>query len=131
MSWLGPFHNQRFISLETFRKSGAGVATPVGFVEQGGALIVRTIAGSGKVKRVRANPRVRIAPSSGRGDITGAWVEATATVLSQAESDSTRGAIVAKYGLIWRAIELAQALRSRLGGRPPVVWVAIRIMPSA
>lgn len=131
MSGLDQFHNQRFINLETFRKSGAAIRTPVGFVEQGGALIVRTLDDTGKVKRIRANSRVRIAPSNGRGDVSGAWVEATATVLSQAESDRTRDAIVRKYGLVWRGIELAQALRGRLSGRPPLAWVAIRITPEA
>lgn len=129
MSQLAAFQNERFINLETFRKSGAGVSTPVGFVIDGASLIVRTVANSGKVKRIRANPRVRIAPSTGRGDVTGAWVDATATVLSKAELDRLRGAIVAKYGLVWRGIELMRKLRSLVGSQPAEEWIAVRITP--
>ena len=129
MSQLAAFQNERFMNLETFRKSGAGVSTAVGFVIDGASLIVRTVANSGKVKRIRANPRVRIAPSTGRGDVTGAWVDATATVLSKAESDRLRGAIVAKYGLVWRGIELMRKLRSLVGSQPAGAWIAVRITP--
>ena len=130
MNTLQPFQNERFMNLETFRKNGTPVRTPVGFVEESGSLVVRTVETSGKVKRIRANPRVRIAPSTGRGDITGAWVDATASVLSAAESDRTRRAIVAKYGMVWRGIELMRALRARFGRQPAERWVAIRITPA-
>ncbi|KPV50701.1 hypothetical protein SE17_25375 [Kouleothrix aurantiaca] len=130
MNQLQPILNQRFISLETFRKDGTPVRTPVGFAEESGTLIVRTVETSGKVKRIRANPHVRIAPSTGRGEITGAWIDATASVLSAGESDRTRGAIVAKYGMVWRGIELMRVLRTRFGKQPAERWVAIRITPA-
>jgi uncharacterized protein len=79
------FEEQKYLSLETFRKNGEGVRTPIWFAaEKGGApvLYIYTIADTGKVKRIRNNPQVRIAPCDMRGNITGEWVSARAEILS-------------------------------------------------
>src|SRR5580704_11877202 len=52
---------QKYISLTTFRKSGAAVATPVWFGEQDDKLYVMTRSDSGKYKRIRNNPSRRLA----------------------------------------------------------------------
>ena len=80
----------KYLSLETFRKSGAGVRTPIWFaadparnVASGDArLFVYTEADSGKVKRIRNNGRVRIAPCDMRGKILGEWVDARAEIVA-------------------------------------------------
>jgi PPOX class probable F420-dependent enzyme len=59
---LKQFTKQSYLNLETFRKNGEGVRTPVWFWEDGGVLYVRTEDGSGKVKRARRNPQVRVTP---------------------------------------------------------------------
>ena len=59
------------ISLTTFRKTGAGVPTPVWFGEQDGKLYVMTRSDMGKAKRIRNNPQVRVAPCTIRGKVTG------------------------------------------------------------
>ena len=58
---LAQFGAQKYISLETFKKNGQGVKTPVWFVLQNDAFYVYTEADSWKVKRIRNNPRVRVA----------------------------------------------------------------------
>ncbi len=73
--------NPTYIALETFRKSGEGVITPVWAVAEDGKLYVWTIGDSGKVKRIRNSGRVRIAVSDSRGTPKSDWVEATARVL--------------------------------------------------
>ena len=55
------FENQKYLNLETFRKSGVGVKTPVWFVQEGDVLFVRTGAIRVKVKRIRNNSQVNIA----------------------------------------------------------------------
>ena len=70
--------NPTYIALETFRKSGDGVVTPVWVVAEGGKLYVWTVGDSGKVKRIRNNGRVRIAVSDSRGTPKSDWVEAEA-----------------------------------------------------
>ncbi len=62
---------QKYISLASFRKSGDAVRTPVWFGEKDDKLYVMTRSDSGKYKRIRNNPKVRIAPCTMRGKITG------------------------------------------------------------
>ena len=100
-------HDQKYISLTTFRKSGVGVATPVWFGEQDSKLYVMTRSDMGKAKRIRNNSRVRVAPCTIRGKVTGPEFEATARILPPEEHARARKAINRKY---WLA-------------RIPLVWV--------
>ena len=61
----------RFIDLVTFRRSGAPVGTPVLFVQDGARLLVRTAAGTGKLKRLAHTPDVELTPSDRRAPISG------------------------------------------------------------
>ena len=49
------FSNEKYIALETFRKNGVGVKTPVWFVEFDDLIWVVTREFTGKVKRLRNN----------------------------------------------------------------------------
>jgi len=99
-------HGQKYISLLTFRKSGAGVATPVWFGEEGDRLYVMTRSDMGKTKRIRNNPQVRIAPSTIRGKVTGPEFAATARILPPEEHARARTNLNRKY---WAA-------------RLPLIW---------
>jgi PPOX class probable F420-dependent enzyme len=81
---FAPLHNAKYIDLVTYRKSGAPVHTPVWFAEQDGKLYVRSRTDSGKVKRIRNNPRVEVAPCTIRGKRTGPGIAAVARVASDA-----------------------------------------------
>ncbi len=59
-----PLADERYVSLETVRKNGTKAETPVWVTELDGALVVITDADSWKVKRIRRNPNVRLAPCS-------------------------------------------------------------------
>jgi PPOX class probable F420-dependent enzyme len=78
---LAQFAGRKYLNLETYRKSGAAVRTPLWFAEQEGVLYVYSEAGAGKVKRIRNDPRVRVVPSDLRGNPQGEWVEARAEIL--------------------------------------------------
>src|SRR5215207_10048516 len=84
------FSNRKYLNLVTYRKSGAAVATPLWFVEEGGVLYVRTPARSGKVKRLRNNPRVRAVPSDRRGNPKGVWIDGRARIVGGAEAGDDR-----------------------------------------
>ena len=94
------FPDGHFISLATFRRSGEEVLTPVWFAEAGGRLYVRTIANSGKVKRIRRDARVRIAPCELAGQVTGTWLDAEARALAPGDPAVAIAdrALDAKYG---------------------------------
>jgi hypothetical protein len=100
-------HGQRYISLATFRKSGIAVYTPIWFAEDNNKLYFMTNSKLGKCKRMRNNPRVKIAPCTMRGKITGPEFPATARMLRPEEFARVRQAINQKYWLarlpfLWR-----------------------------
>ncbi len=97
---LAQFDKQNFLNLETFRKSGVGVPTPVWFVLESDILYVRTLGNSGKVKRVLNNGKARVAPCDARGNLLGEWVEATASLVTDPkESEHANQLLSRKYGL--------------------------------
>jgi PPOX class probable F420-dependent enzyme len=88
------FAGHKYLNLETFKKSGEGVKTPVWFAADPSAnldssdvkLYVYTIGVSGKVKRIRNNGRVRIAPCDMKGRVLGEWVDARAEIVTGEEA---------------------------------------------
>lgn len=91
---------EKFINLATFKRSGEEVRTPVWFAEAGGRLYLRTLANCGKVKRIRNDARVRIAPCDIAGKIAGAWLDGEARALAPGDPavDIADRALDAKYG---------------------------------
>lgn len=110
-SSLAQFSQQNYLNLESFRKNGLSVKTPVWFVQDGDTLYVRTVAGSGKVKRIRRNPQVNIAPCTGSGDLRGEWVSAQAREVSGEIEKRVDSLLGRKYGLQKTLFALMSALR--------------------
>ncbi len=96
---LAQFGGQKYISLETFKKNGQGVKTPVWFVLSTNAFYVYTETDSWKVKRIRNNPRVRVAVCNIRGDIKGPWLDATASLVEGDERLAADKLLDRKYFL--------------------------------
>src|SRR5439155_6447621 len=87
------------MALETFKKNGEGVKTPVWFVLHNDALYVYTEADSWKVKRIRNNPRVRVAVCNIRGDVRGQWLDGTASIVDGDERLAADKLLDRKYFL--------------------------------
>jgi uncharacterized protein len=90
---------QKYVSLTTFRKSGQAVVTPVWFAEQDAKLYVMTRSDSGKYKRIRNNPQIKVAPCTMRGTVTGPEFSATARVLPPEDWPEAKQALHRKYWL--------------------------------
>ncbi|MGA8308899.1 MAG: PPOX class F420-dependent oxidoreductase [Terriglobales bacterium] len=90
---------QKYISLVTFRKTGDPVRTPVWFGEKNDNLYIMTRSDSGKYKRIRNNPQVRVGPCTARGKITGPEFAASARVLQVEDWTWARETITGKYWL--------------------------------
>jgi PPOX class probable F420-dependent enzyme len=90
---------QKYVSLTTFRKNGAKIATPVWFGEDGDKLYVMTRSDMGKTKRIRNNPRVTVAPCTIRGKLTGPELAASTRILPKEEHAHARQTINRKYWL--------------------------------
>jgi PPOX class probable F420-dependent enzyme len=106
---LTGLHGYRFLNLTTFRKSGIPVPTTVLFALANDKIYVWTTGDSGKVKRIRNNATVRIAPSTRLGRALGPLTTATARILSVSEqteaqtvTDRQFGWLKKFFGLIWR-----------------------------
>lgn len=95
----------QYCLLSTFRKNGEAVPTPVWFGLADGKVYIRTEAAVGKVKRIRSEPRVHIAPCTFRGRPVGPSTEGRARILTPDESAYAERAIAAKYGLQRRLYE--------------------------
>lgn len=88
-SAFSTLEGKKYISLETFKKNGAGVRTPVWFAADPAStskLFIYTIDNTGKVKRIRNNGRVRVAPCDMRGKVQGDWVDARAQIVTGPEA---------------------------------------------
>lgn len=120
---LAPFAGQRYLNLESVKRDGTPVQTPVWFAEDQGVLYVYTLAKAGKVKRIRHHPRIRLAPCTMRGTVTGAWVEAEATIVDATTAAHGHALLRRKYGWMKKMGDLY----SRLMHRERVV-IAIRLL---
>ena len=119
---LQQFANQKYLSLESYRKDGRGVSTPVWFAEENGILYIYSLADAGKVKRIRNNPQVRIAPCDFRGGLKGTWVGAMAHILDPSGAEHGHQLLNKKYGLVKRIGDFFSKLRKR-----ERVVIAIRV----
>ncbi|HME50261.1 PPOX class F420-dependent oxidoreductase [Mycobacterium sp.] len=118
----------RFVSLTTFKRSGEGVSAPMWIGRDGGDLFVWTPADSWKVKRVRNNPRVLLAPSGRTGKVRHGVVpvEGTAQIITDpATVNRLETQIRRKYGPEYRVVTLVEMIVAR--GRKPRVILRISL----
>ena len=99
---LSNFDGERVISLETYRRNGLPVRTPVWFLRENGLLYVYTDDSTGKVKRLRRNPKVKVAPSHFRGKPKADYIDAQAHIEAAADFvNQYHEKIYGQYG--WQA----------------------------
>lgn len=121
----------KYLSITSYKRDGTAVATPVWFVQQDGRLLVETDASSGKVKRIRRNPAVRVAACTASGRLRGEQFSAVAQVLPDSEVSGVERLIMRKYWLDMVIIRPVRFLQSALHiGRPRTKPVIVAIMPS-
>ena len=101
---LSRFEGENVISLETYRRNGEPIRTPVWFIKENGVLYVHTSDNTGKVKRIRRNPKVRVAPSYFRGKPKAEFIEAWA------ELETNPGTVKEYYSQIYKKYGLQGTL---------------------
>ena len=80
--------SQKYISLTTFRRTGAAVATPVWFVLLHHTLYLYTVASAGKVKRIRNNPQVQLAVCTKLGKVKGPLLAGRAHIVTDPQEQA-------------------------------------------
>lgn len=83
----------------SFRKTGQPIATPVWFGSDGTRLYFRTLTQGYKVRRMRRNPEVWVAPCTTRGKPTGPPFRGKARVLTPEESEYAEAEIQRNFRL--------------------------------
>lgn len=112
--WLQSLRGEKYINLETFKRDGNGVKTPVWFAHDGDGIVFYTDSRSWKVKRLGRNDRVRLAACGVRGKVHGEWIEARChRAEAPDDADAVLRALTRKY---WVLMPIGNAF-SAISGR--------------
>jgi PPOX class probable F420-dependent enzyme len=97
---LAPFVRQRNVLLTTYRRDGTPKGTPVHIAVDGDHAYCRTWDRTWKLRRIRRNPHVTVAPSTARGMPIGPAIPAHARVLTGDEAAQAARALAHKYPIL-------------------------------
>jgi uncharacterized protein len=130
---FGALRFKRYVSLETYRKNGKGVRTPVWFAvapTRGDSaaeskIYVYTTTDSGKAKRIRNRGVARIAACSAFGRITGSWIDVRVEIVSGEEASLGMRLINSKYIPVKQILDLLSMF-----GQHKRIVLAIRLEPT-
>jgi len=117
---LRALDGESFLNLETFKKDGAGVKTPVWFATVDGSVYVFTDGTSYKVKRVRNQGRARFAACNVDGRrIKSAWFDSKAAIVAPKSTEETAAyvALRKKYGFQMWFLDIGSRIAGRIGRR--------------
>lgn len=117
-NWISVLSGNGYISLETYRRNGQPVATPVWFTidHNNKVIYVITRTETGKIKRLRNNSNVRIVPCGMRGQPKGEWLNGRATFATQEQQQIALKQRNKKYGLKARLSGLFSSNKGDLVG---------------
>jgi uncharacterized protein len=109
---LGLLGGGKYVSIESFKRDGTGVTTPVWFVVEDGRVFCRSDPETHKVKRIRRKPEITVARCNVRGTVKGERLPARVEFVPESEWPRLQHAYDRKYRL--------EALLSKLPfGGPP------------
>jgi PPOX class probable F420-dependent enzyme len=119
----------KYVSLTTFRADGTPVATPVWVVRDGEILRILTDPASGKVRRLRANPAVRVSTCDMRGRVKpdAMVVDATVQLDDETGTQRTMKLIEKRYGLMGRILGWLNSRRARKAAGGEIRHIGLRI----
>lgn len=121
---ISAFEGHAYLNLETFKRDGKGVKTPVWFAKVDDKLVVFTDGTSYKVKRLRRDTHVRVAPCDVRGVLRGDWFEGRGELVEDAAFERRiYDALLAKYGWQLRLLNIVSTLGRRVGRRKTIAVV--------
>jgi PPOX class probable F420-dependent enzyme len=118
---LTPFLDAKYLNLQTHRKNGEVVQTPVWFVVDNGIIYVTTLSTTGKVKRLNHDKNVHIVPCNFKGVPKGDWIDATAYFANASETEQAIKLRKKKYGLMARLVEISVYRK----GTPVVIGIKV------
>ena len=132
-----PLADEKYVLLTTFRRTGVPVSSPVWVAPglDGEGLVLITVDGTGKTKRLRHTSRVELQPCDVRGRVAPdapVYRGEGVVVRERSKVVAVRRAIVAKYGLQARGFDAVNALSRRLNIRTsPRAGIVLQMEPEA
>ena len=111
---LDQFLDQKYINLETYKKDGTSIRTPVWFVIDNNLIYVITRDSTGKVKRLKNNQNVRIVSCSFQGEPKNEWVKGMAQMITDESADKIIKLRKKKYGFAVRLTGLVTSQKGSL-----------------
>ena len=115
------FENESYLNLETYRKNNNSIVTPVWFILKDNDIFIVTKEKTGKVKRIKNNNVVRVAPCNYRGVSKGTWLTGTARFVDSHEKSDILKMRGKKYGI---KAKIASLLSIRKGN---YVVIAVQV----
>ena len=108
-----------YLSLKTFRKSGASVATPVWFASTGhNQLHIFSARNAGKIKRIRNNAATEITECDWRGRELKTWLTARSFIVEDPiEENEAYKALIGKYNFQMHAVNFLSWISGRIKKR--------------
>lgn len=100
MSNLDEIKTKKYVSLETYKKNGQPVKTPVWFIIKDDSVIIVTREHTGKIKRLKNNQKVKLATCSMKGKVSGPWMSGVAKILTKNETVNATKLRDKKYGFL-------------------------------
>jgi PPOX class probable F420-dependent enzyme len=88
-----------------------------------GTIYIRTDMNSGKIKRIKNNPNIRITPSGARGQLKGKWIEGKIKMAGSLELEHANQLLEQKYGIQGKIIRVFNKIRNT---RPTVLSIQIQ-----
>jgi uncharacterized protein len=109
---------RKYCVLVSYRKNGQPMPSPVWFGTAGGKVYFQTSPDGYKVKRIRNNPEVRVAPCDSRGKPLGPPFVGKARVVSDDEAAAAERTVQSNYGV-------GRRIYTSFSGRVPNVYVEV------
>lgn len=126
---LDVLNAQRYVSLTTFRRTGAPVSTPVWIARDGAELVVVSVDPAGKLKRLAHTARVELRPCNPRGRVPeGAPTYAGTAVVVRTPEDvaAVKRALARKY-VMARLGDAVARVTDRVRPRAPRAGIRITL----
>ena len=91
-----------YIAIESYRRDGKGVRTPVSIVAADDKLFCWTVGNSGKVKRIHNSNGVKLAKCDAKGNVQGEWIGANARIIYEGdEAKAVSRRVLKQHGLLF------------------------------
>ncbi len=118
--------NEKYLSLRTFRKSGAGVDTPVWFAsDYNRKLYIFSAGNTGKIKRLRNSSKSEVTRCDFKGGSLGKWLNCQAFLVEDpAEAERAHSLLISKYG--W-SMHLTDILSKITGRFPRRIYIRVEL----